>query len=257
MGCFSPKTKFKLPDYVKKPSQAISAKVTGLMDKEFVPYEGDMTAGMTGTQTDAMAQLKALLGGGLSAPRLIDNVPGASGGPAGSTQDYMDPYLSGVLEPILRNINTSRMQSNMDLDAAANMSGAFGDKGTAVARAETNERAMQAAGDATGKAYSDAYNAAMGLKSADINRMMDSKGQEANILQQLFGMGTQEQGTDQAELDAKLAEFLRGEGFDIDLLQKLSSIVGGLPTGTATTSPSTASSILGGAASIGSIIAAL
>lgn len=258
MGCFTAKTKYSMAPWLKGPTTAISGKVSSMVDKKFEPFTGDLTAGMTGTQTDALQKLKDMLSNGSMNPmRVIDDVPGASGGPAGSTKDYMDPFLDEVLAPVLRNINTSRMQSNMDADAAANMAGAFGDTGHAIQKAENNERAGLATGDATSRAYSDAYRTAMGLKESDINRKMDSQGQVANLLQTIFGAGTLEQETEQKELDARLAEFLREQGFDVDMLAKLSSILGGLSGGTATTEPSTAGSVLGAASGVGSILAAL
>lgn len=258
MGCFTPttKTSFALPDYIKKPSEAISKVATNQIAKPFVSYDKPMVAGLADGQTDAMAQLKELLGGGPSV-RSIDNVPGT--GKAGSTQDYMDPYLEQVLAPILRNINTSTAQNQMNVDAKANMAGAFGDKGHALENAETAQRGTQAIGDATGQAYSNAYNNAMGLKQNDISRIASDKSQQAQLLNEMFGMGGKEQATKQAGLDADFSEFLRQQGFDINQIAKLASIIGGLPTGQAntTTTPSTASSVLGTAASIGSIISAL
>lgn len=258
MGCFTPKTSttFALPDYVKKPSQALSTSVTSQMNKPFVSYDKPMVAGLGEGQTDAMAKLKELLGGGPSV-RTIDNVPGT--GASGSTQDYMNPYLEQVLAPILRNINTSTAQNQMNVDAKANMAGAFGDKGHALENAETAQRGTQAIGDATGQAYSNAFNTAMGLKQNDISRIASDKSQQAQLLNEMFGMGGKAQATEQAGLDANFSEFLRQQGFDLNQIAKIASIVGALPTGQAntTTTPSTASSVLGIAGSLGSLITAL
>lgn len=257
MSCFSAKTKYSLPSWVKAPTQAISNKTMGMMDNKFTPFGGERAAGMTGTQNDAMARLKALLAGGTQPGRVIDDVPGMNGGPAGSTKDYMDPYLEQVMNPIMRNINTMRKQAQMDNDASANMAGAFGDKGSQIARSETDERAFQATEDATGRAYSDAFRSAMGLKTDDINRGMAGKDQMAKLLGQMFGMGGVEQQTNQNALDADFSEFLREQGFDMDQIAKLTAIIGGLPQGTATTKPSTFSSILGGVTGIGSMLMGL
>lgn len=259
MGCFKAKTESSLPGFLKAPTKEIASAAAGQLNKPFVAYDKPMVAGMSDTSTDATAQLKALLGeggAGMTLPRVIDDIPGAPGTAGGSTADYMDPYLEQVMAPILRNINLSRQQANMSNDAAANMAGAFGDTGHGLERAETNERAITASGDATAKAYSDAFRSAMGLKSDDINRMGNAKSQSAQILDRLFGMGQAEQETQQKGMNADFSEFMREQGFTTDQIAKIASIIGSLQGGT-TTSPSTASSVLGAAGGIGSIIAAL
>lgn len=260
MGFFDSKTKFVLPGYVQKPSVAISKKATGLLDKGFVGYDKPLTAGMNETQTNAMDWLEQIMGPSGSAGsdlRVIDDIPGASGGPAGTTQDYMNPYLENAMEPMLRRLGIQNKQNLMDVDAKANMAGAFGDTGHAIERAETTERGNLQIEDAATRAYSDAFNSAMGLKSNDINRMMQGKTQSAQLLSELFGMGTQQQETEQQGIAADYSEFLREQGFDEEQLAKISSIIGSLQQGTAQTSPSKASSVLGGLSAVGSIIAGL
>lgn len=256
MGFFSSSTKYNLPSWVSGPTAGVSAAAMPLITKKYQSYGGDLTAGLNGTQTDAMGMLKNLLNKP-RAPniRSIDNVPGA-GGAQGTTQDYMNPYLSNVLDPTLREIKRSTTQNEMTNDAQANMAGAFGDTGHALKQAETARLGTEAVGDATSKAYYDAFNSAMGAKQTDIGRSTaddyNTRNQQANIIGQMFGQGNQQQETEQAGDSAKFQEFLRKQGFDETQLAKIAAIVGSLPTGTATTSPSTASSILSG---IGSIFA--
>ena len=260
MGFFKAKTKFVLPAYIQQPSAKISEKATSLLDKGFQSYDKPLTAGVNESQTQAMDLLKELLGPSGSASsslRVIDDIPGASGGPAGTTQDYMNPFLDNAMNPTLRRMGIQNKQNLMDVDAKANMAGAFGDTGHAVERAETTERGNLQMEDTAYRAYSDAFNNAMGLKSNDLGRMAQGKTQTAQLLNEMFGMGTQQQQTEQKGLDANYSEFLRQQGFDEEQLAKISSIIGSLQTGQAQTSPSKASSLLSGAASIGSIIAAL
>lgn len=260
MGFFKAKTKFVLPSYIEKPTVAISNKATGLLDKGFQSYDKPLTAEMNETQTNAMDWLQQIMGppgSTSSGPRVIDDIPGASGGPAGTTQDYMNPYLENAMEPLLRRLGVQNKQNLMDVDAKANMAGAFGDTGHAIERAETTERGNLQVEDAATKAYSDAFNSAMGLKSDDLSRMMSGKTQSAQLLNQLFGMGTQQQQTEQQGMNADFSEFLREQGFDEEQLAKISSIIGSLQQGTAQTSPSKASSLVGGISAIGSLIAGL
>jgi len=258
MGCFKAKTKFNLPSYIEKPNKIIGDKAVDELGKSFVAYDKPMVAGMNNSQNSAMDMLNKLMGDSSSGlPRVIDDVPGASGGPKGSTADYMNPYISQVMEPVLRQLGITNKQNQMDVDAKANMSGAFGDTGHALERAETTERGTQAVGDATSRAYYDAFQSAMGLKQNDIDRISSGRSQSAQIADRLFGMGGTQQQTEQAGLDAQMSEFLREQGFSTEQMAKIASIIGSLNQGQMTTKPSTASSVLGAASGIGSIIAAL
>lgn len=258
MGCFTAKTSYDLPSWIKGPTEAISKAATPLVNKQYQSYNGDLSAGMNNTQTDAMGMLKQLIGNGNNPTiRAIDDVPGMAGGKAGSTQDYMNPYLESVMGPVLRQLGITNKQNLMDVDAKANMAGAFGDTGHAIERAETGQRGEQAVGDATSKAYYDAFNSAMNMKQNDINRISSDKNQTAGLIEQMFGQGNQQQQTDQVGDQTKFNEFLRQQGFDETQLAKITSIIGSLSQGTAKTTPSTASSILGGLASVASIASKL
>ncbi|MGE0853854.1 MAG: hypothetical protein AB7O44_30300 [Hyphomicrobiaceae bacterium] len=258
MGCFKAdkaKTEFKLPGYLEGAQKDIASRTQAALRTPFKAYTDPRVAGMTDDQTSAMAKLRSILGmdgtGPSPLPRVIDNIPGA-GPAAGSTQDYMDPFLDQVLGPMLREINLSTKNNLQMNDASAHMAGAFGDTGHALERATTMEMGTQAAGDATGRMYSAAYNDAMSRKAGDIDRMMTDRNAMVDMLKQMFNMGSAGQATEQRGLDANFAEFMRKQGFTMDQIAKAAAIIGGLNPGTAVTtpgSPSTASQIMGGLSS--------
>lgn len=248
MGCFSAETNFELPSYLKGPSKQISSAATSALKKPFTPYTGQRVADMSGTQNDVMEKLKSILGmngTGGAIPRVIDNIPGM-GPAAGSTQDYMDPFLEQVLGPVTREINLSTQKNLQTNDASAHMAGAFGDTGHGLERSNTMEKGTQAISDATGRLYSSAYNDAMNRKSGDIDRMMTDRNAQVDYLKNLFNMGGVQQGTEQAKLDANFQEFMRKQGYDLDTIAKVAAIIGGLPQGQMTQTPSTMSSVMGG-----------
>lgn len=251
MGCFSAeKPKEKLSPWLKAPTKAISSGVTSALNQPYTAYTGDRTAGLSGTQNDAMSMFKSLFGDdgtGMALPRLIDDIPG-KGPLSGSIADYMDPYLASVLGPALRQLGIAHTDELQSLDAQRNMAGAFGDTGAALSRSSANQDYMREVGDTTGQISSDAFRTAMGLRSDDINRMASQQGQTAGLMKDLFNMGGVEQATSQRDLDAQFEEFMRKTGFDWDKLAKAASITGSLPGGVTTTpgGPSTASQVLGG-----------
>lgn len=257
MGCFSaekPKTG-QMPSWIKTPSKQISRGVQSELGQAFTPYTGERVAGLSDTQTDAMAWFEQMFGPGgtdTGTPRLIDDIPG-TGPLAGSIADYMDPYLASVLGPALRELGIANTGAHQAADARRHMSGAYGDTGAAIEGGELQKEYLQAVGDTTGKISSDAFRTAMGLRGDDINRLMSGRNQTADLLKTMFNMGGVEQSTEQRGLDADFEEFMRMIGYDWDKLAKAASITGSLPMGSTTPgAPSTASSLLGAAGSIAS-----
>lgn len=257
MGCFSAETSFEMPSWLEGPSKNVASAANKALKKPFTPYTDPRVADMSGTQTSAIEQLKQILGigggAGIKIPRLIDAVPGASGGPEGTTQDYMNPYLEQVLNPVIRQLNLQRDYGLAQNDASATMAGAFRDTGHALERAKTLEGAGRNVTDATGQIYSSAYQDAMQRKGADIDRIMTNRDATTKYLQDLFNMGGVETGISQAKLDAQYEEFMRKTGYDLDTIGKVAAILGGLPQPQMVQQPSTMGSILGGISGIGSL----
>lgn len=252
-GCFDSTTDFKLPDFIKQPSKSLSAASLKLLGKPYTPYTGQLTAGMTGTQRSAMDILKGIApeaGTSLTTPRLIDEIPGGPGTTGGGVHDYMDPYLQEVLSPILRQINQGTNDNLNADDVRANFTGGYRDTGHQLERSEDKRLGLQAAGDATGKVYSDAFNTAQANRNLDINRIIQNRSDTAGIADELFGMGSKQQLTNQADLTAKYSEFLRKIGYDEEKVQKVANVIASLQSGTPVTQPSLAGTLLGGATSL-------
>src|SRR5690606_20192124 len=97
--------------------------------------------------------------------RLVDE-----DGVLGSIGSYMNPYIDRTLNPVLRELREQdQIQKNRLGDMAA-MSGAFGDARHGIMEGEQSSRTNEAVSDATGRAYSDAYNTAMSQRASDIGR---------------------------------------------------------------------------------------
>jgi len=226
-----------------------------LLGEHYQPYHGDMVAGMTGTQNRAMDYIRSMLPGKndtLMTPRLTDNIPGTGHG-GGTLQDYMDPYVGAALEPALRNIREQTATNLQGDDTQAQFAGGFRDTGHALERSRDKALGTQAIGDTTATGYSNAFNTAMANRNLDINRLLQNRQDSMALADQLFGYGSKQQATNQAEKTARYSEFLRKIGFDTNQLKDIASIIGSLQSGQMTQSPSTASSILGGISGLGSL----
>jgi hypothetical protein len=262
MGCFtsSSETNTNLPDWLKGPTQGIAGAAMGLMGQKYKPYGREMVAGMTGTQNDAMSYIRKMLGdpNSFTTPRLIDNIPGTGGpgSPGGSIQDYMNPYIGETLQPTLRNIQEQTAHAMQGVDAKSNFTGGFRDTGSALQRAQTENLGGQAIGDATNRAYSDAFNTAMGERNSDINRLMQNRQAGLGAAGEMFDMGSKQQATQQMRDTAAFSEFLRKQGFDMNKIQQIADIFAKLNSSTpmsTTTTPSTANQIFGGLGALGGL----
>jgi hypothetical protein len=120
--------------------------------------------------------------------RLVDE-----NGALGAMSDYMNPYISGVLDPQIREIEEALQRGRRDLGANRAMSGSFGDARHGVAEGEIYRGANEAISDATGRAYADAFDRAMGFRGADINRIVNTQmaetGNKASAAQGLASEG--------------------------------------------------------------------
>jgi hypothetical protein len=95
-------------------------------------------------------------------------------GPFGSFQSYMNPYIQQVLAPQMREIYNASAINQNNIGAQAAGAGAFGDARHGIADAENFRLTQQAAGDATGRAYSDAFGNAQNARMQDLGRLLTS-----------------------------------------------------------------------------------
>lgn len=242
-----------------------------IASKPYTPYTGGARiAPMSGDQTEAQRLLREFkpVGGdsgtGMGKPRVIDNIPGAPGaaGGAGSTQDYMDPYLDNVLNRTQARIREATdMARQWSSNASSHGEGAFGDARHGIADSLIEEKGIQQMGDTAAAGYSAAYNNAMGLKQGDIDNLFRSDDnaradQDAYMkyIDSLYRSGSNTQAQEQQNMTLKYQDFLRQLGYPQEQLDILTSALTGTPSSKTTTStepgPSTASSIVGGLASI-------
>lgn len=239
----------------------------GLASRPYTPYSFKRLAGFSDDQTKAQGLLRdfkpsAMTNGTFKMPRVIDNIPGM-GEQAGSTQDYMNPYIDQVLnrtqDRIRRDTDIAKIASS---DRSAQGAGAFGDARHGVADSLIEESGIRAMGDAAAEGYAAAFNNAMGLKQADLTNIYnsallnrDNDNSVLSYIQALNNSGADQQGQEQKNLDMMYSDFLRQLGYPQEQLNSLISTLAGTPYNPTTTTqkPSTASNILGTVGSIASM----
>jgi hypothetical protein len=115
--------------------------------------------------------------------------------------NYMNPYLSQILNPQLeaarRNAGTTQMKTDADLIKQ----GAFGGGRQAIAGAENARNLNMNLADITGKGYNTAYTAAQAQYNADQDRLLKALGEKQNASE--FG---EKQGLDYLKLAGETAQ---------------------------------------------------
>jgi hypothetical protein len=150
------------------------------------------------------------------------------------------------------------------------MSGAFGDARHGVVESEQRKNQSQLVGDTTGKAWSDAFINALGLRTSDLSRLFQTQqAQEGSSRAALErartsgidltnldkygvsralglssaqgGVGANERAVTQTGLDKDFEEHLRKTGWQDSQIAFLTQILAGTPTSKTTTGEQTTS----------------
>lgn len=169
-------------------------------------------------------------------------------GKVGSVKDYMNPYVNRVLNPQIREIQQESDRQANQIGSQAAASGAFGDARHGIAEGENMEKTDQAISDATGQAYSNAFNAGQQQRNAAIERLgtgaQGLQGVGDNLFQKmndvndsLYNAGTQAYNFDERKRQTmqQFQEALKNKKYD-DALKLLAAINGSPKESTTETS---------------------
>lgn len=297
MGCFGDMTPtkqtdstssgvqtLKLPDWVSQGGQTNYDMAKQIQGAGFQPYTGQQVAPLSSNEIAAgnlvsktAATNDPNLGyendalktaGSAPAQKYNFNTVTDQGGPLGATSNYINPYLAATLDPSLRAIALQGAKQRQSINSSAVMSGAFGDARHGVAESEQRKNEDLQVGDTTNKAYSDAYNQAMGLREQDagraatteqnqnaanetaLNRARQSSIDLTNLdkygVSRALGLssalgtsGANERSVNQATDTAAQQEFMRKIGFGDSQIQFLTQLLAGTPTDKTTTNNTT------------------
>lgn len=168
------------------------------------PYTGDLTAGMTGTQNNAMGGLGSLV----NTSALTGTING----------DYLDPstnpYLSQTYDEAAQKVQKSLGQMNDNINSQFNNNGLY----NSSARMESLQKQADNAGDTLASLatniYGNAYN-------QERQNQMNAINQQSGLYGSLFGMGSTEQQTNQNADTNTYNEWLRQQGVDQNDIQNM------------------------------------
>jgi len=196
-------------------------------------YQGPMTAGESGLQSDVFKGLGSLnfpsqLGQSFSSTGAyqlpnMNAAPGAApAGPTGVAANYMNPYLQSVLTPQLEELRRQNDITNMGTNAKMTQAGAFGGGRQAIMNAENNRNMMQEMNKTVGQGYANAYDKAMGQYNTE-------QGQAKGLAELMAQQGASQRGIEQEGITADLNEFNAQRDYPQKMLQFQQSMLQGLP----------------------------
>jgi hypothetical protein len=196
--------------------------------KPYEAYQGPLTAGASGLQTEAFQNAMNL------------NVPTQNmGGFAPQTfgqqqaQQYMNPYLQSALEPQLAE---QRRQAQINLQPSLSkltQAGGFGGGRQAIMESEANRNLQAQQNQTIGQGYLDAYNKAM--QQFNTEQGLGLQAQQATnqyglqALQQQAGLGQTQRGIESEGITADIAQFEQEKLDPYKKLQFQQSMLQGLP----------------------------
>jgi hypothetical protein len=223
-----------------------------LADQPYYAYEGPLTAGESGLQQQAFQGLA-----GLAVPDNMGAFTPGSFTDQGTMDQYINPYIQGVLNPQLDEL---RRQTDISRQAQAGKltrAGAFGGSRQQLADTELTRAMLDKMTGATGQAYADAFE-----RGRDQFNIEQRTGQQAQEYANRYGLealaaqqrgGDVQRGIEQEGIMADRLQFEEERDFPYKQVQYMQSLLQGLPLEAQQYSyaqPSTYSNISGGAGGI-------
>lgn len=223
-----------------------------LADMPYEAYMGPLTAGESDLQRQAFQGIA-----GLAVPEGMGAYDPGSFTDTGVQQDYMNPYIEGVLNPQLAELRRQAEISRAEQAGKLTRAGAFGGSRQQIAESELTRNLLDKVTQATGQAYSDAFE--RGRQQFNIEQDRGMSAQEmANtyglrVLADQLAAGAQQRGIEQEGIFADRAQFEEERDFPYKQVQYMQSLLQDLPLIAQSYSyvqPSSYTDITGGAGGI-------
>lgn len=225
-------TEAKLPPWLNTAGQSAVGIAGQIASQPYTAYGGPRVASMSAGEKAAQTGANAQVGKYSGAYDTAQGMTGVGAAPINDQfktgwQDYMNPYLQGVLDPQIREINKNQQRQTLADNAASIGRGAFGGSRNAILQGQRELGATQTVGDVTGKAYADAYDKALagfttdvGIKQNNASRALAGgaqtgtlAGQQATVegttIDRQAAFGGLDRGLQQASLDTAYGDFIQ------------------------------------------------
>lgn len=223
-----------------------------LADQPYQAFQGPLTAGQSGLQTQAFQGIA-----GLTIPTEQMQAFTPQQFTAEDASRLMNPYLSAALQPQIDEATRQAQIQNLANRTALTKAGAFGGGRGTLMESEAQRNLQQNLAGITGAGYKNAYDQAL----AQFNQEQ-AQGQAAATAAQNYGlaalqrqadMGATQREIEQQGIAADIAQFEEERDYPYKSVQYMQSLLQGLPVAAQSYSysqPSALSSMLGEAGGV-------
>lgn len=235
-------------------------KAQALGSAPYQTYQGPLTAGQSGLQTQAFQGI-----GNLTVPNQGQYTPvGGSFTNQGVAQQYMNPYLQQALDPQMKEMQRQADIARLSDASRLTQAGAYGGGRQAIMESEGRRNLLTKQADVLGQGYANAYDKAaqqynteqarnVGEQQFGANFGLQGLAAQQGILQNQLAAGAQQRGIESEGIAADLGEFEKQRDYPYKQLLFQRDMISGLPTGSVTNTPSQLSGIAQLISSVGGI----
>jgi hypothetical protein len=225
-------TESALSNYVGPYVTEMLGKGQAIAGMPYETYTGPLTAGESDLQTKAFTGLA-----GLTVPtdEMGTFTPG-SFTDAGTTDKYMNPYLTAALQPQIDEANRQAELKRIQDAGRLTKAGAFGGSRQAIMESTGNRNLLDNIAKITGAGYRDAYDKA--VNQFNVEQNMAAKAQDAinqyglGTLLKMADVGAAERGIESEGIAEDRAQFEEERDYPYKAIQFMQSLLQGLPLAT-------------------------
>ena len=214
----------------------------------YTAYKGPLVAGTSDLQNQAFAGAKTVANAGYDPTKFTSGTFGAE-----QAQQYMNPYLSAVLDPQMKELRNQADITRIGDAGRMAKAGAYGGSRQAIMESEGNRNLLNTQAATLGQGYASAYDKAMGQFNTQADRDIgaqkaseDSRQFSANFglksLADLERMGGTQRQIAGEGIAADKAQFEEQRNYPKEQLKFQRDVITGLPISTASTTANTSQS---------------
>jgi len=199
-----------------------------LADMPYFGYMGPLTAGESDLQSQAFQGIA-----GLAMPEDMGGFTAGSFTDQDVMDQYINPYIQGVLDPQLEEIRRQSEISRVNQAGKMTRAGAFGGSRQQLADSELTRAMLDKMSMATGQAYADAFE--RGRDQFNIEQRAGLEAQDfinrygMDVLATQLGAGDIQRGIEQEGIMADRLQFEEERDYPFKMVQYMQSLLQGLP----------------------------
>lgn len=218
------------------------SEASALAKQPYQEYKGTLVAGPSDLQKQAFTDVGNLASAGFDPTTYTTDTFDAS-----QANKYMNPYLMASLNPQLQELRRQSQINQQTLGGKFGGAGVFGGGRHAIAEAENTRNLLGKQADVLGTGYATAFDKAMQQFNTEQGRSFDAaKASEESrkasadyglkTLAEMSRLGQIQRDIEAEKVAADKAAFEEERGWEYKMPQYKLSLLGGLPTGSKTSS---------------------